>query len=76
MAGRSARKCKTRALHTNAAVRNSSRRHVARVAVERGLDAAVRLGKLDEEEAREIWEDFRSEDEDYEEEAFEEGDFE
>ncbi len=45
-------------------------------AVERGLDAAVRLGKLDEEEAREIWEDFRSEDEDYEEEAFEEGDFE
>ena len=45
-------------------------------AVERGLDAAVRLGKLDEEEAREIWEDFRSEDEDHEEEAFEEGDFE
>ena len=45
-------------------------------AVERGLDAAVRLGKLDEEEAREIWEDFRSEDEDYEEEGFEEGDFE
>ena len=38
-----------------------------------GLDAAVRLGKLDEEEAREIWEDFRSEDGDHEEEAFEEG---
>ena len=42
-------------------------------AVERGLEAAVRLGKLDEEEAREIWEDFRSEDGDHEEEAFEEG---
>jgi polyhydroxyalkanoate synthesis regulator phasin len=31
-------------------------------AVKRGLDAAVRLGKMQEEEAREIWEDYRSED--------------
>ena len=45
-------------------------------AVERGLDAAVRLGKLDEEEAREIWEDFRNEDEEGDEEAFEEEDLE
>ena len=30
-------------------------------AVKRGLDAAVRLGKMQEKEAREIWEDFRSE---------------
>ncbi len=46
-------------------------------AVRRGLDAAVRLGKLDREEAREIWEDFRSEDEEEEdEEAFEEEDLE
>ena len=41
-------------------------------AVERGLDAAVRLGKLDREEAREIWEDFRNEGEEEDEEAFEE----
>ncbi len=46
-------------------------------AVRRGLDAAVRLGKLDRQEAREIWEDFRSEDEEEEdEEAFEEEDLE
>jgi hypothetical protein len=31
-------------------------------ALKRGLDAAVRLGKMEEEEAREIWEDYRSED--------------
>jgi len=30
-------------------------------ALKRGLDAAVRLGKMEEEEAREIWEDYRSE---------------
>jgi len=41
-------------------------------AVKRGLDAAVRLGKLDREEAREIWEDFRNEDEERDEESFEE----
>ena len=37
------------------------------------LDAAVRLGKIDREEAREIWEDFRNEEEGEDEEAFEEG---
>jgi polyhydroxyalkanoate synthesis regulator phasin len=31
-------------------------------ALKRGLDAAVRLGKMEEKEAREIWEDYRSED--------------
>jgi len=41
-------------------------------ALKRGLDAAVKLGKIDEEEAREIWEDFRNEDEEEGEEAFEE----
>ena len=41
-------------------------------ALKRGLDAAVKLGKIDEEEAREIWEDFRNEDEEGDEEAFEE----
>ena len=40
-------------------------------ALKRGLDAAVKLGKIDEEESREIWEDFRNEDEEGEE-AFEE----
>ena len=41
-------------------------------ALKRGLAAAVKLGKIDEEEAREIWEDFRNEDEEGDEEAFEE----
>tara|TARA_B100000674_G_scaffold18984_3_gene13438 strand:+ start:19088 stop:20023 length:936 start_codon:yes stop_codon:yes gene_type:complete len=41
-------------------------------ALKRGLDAAVKLGKIDEEESREIWEDFRNEDEEGDEEAFEE----
>ena len=41
-------------------------------ALKRGLEAAVKLGKIDEEEAREIWEDFRNEDEEGDEEAFEE----
>ena len=40
-------------------------------ALKRGLDAAVKLGKIDEEEAREIWEDFRNEDEERDEESFE-----
>ena len=44
--------------------------------VRRGLDAAVRLGKIDREEAREIWEDFRNEEEGEDEEAFEEEKFE
>ena len=43
-------------------------------ALKRGLDAAVKLGKIDEEEAREIWEDFRNEDEERDEESFDVGD--